>query len=40
MVRDEEELERIVRYVEYNQVRAGLCGRPEEWDFSSAARPA
>ena len=39
VVRDEQELERIVRYVEYNPVQAGLCARPEEWEFSSARRP-
>jgi len=38
IVRDAEELERIVRYVEHNPVRAGLCERAEEWEFSSAQR--
>jgi REP element-mobilizing transposase RayT len=37
VVRDERELEHVVRYVEWNPVKAGLCGRPEEWAFSSAA---
>ena len=37
VVRNEEELERFVRYVEYNPVKAGLCTRREEWEFSSAA---
>ena len=36
VVRDEAELERIVQYIENNPVKAGLCGRPEEWRFSSA----
>ena len=36
VVRDQEELERIVRYVELNPVRAGLCREREEWRFSSA----
>ena len=34
--RDDEELARIVAYVEANPVKAGLCGRPEEWRWSSA----
>ena len=38
VVRDDAELERIVRYVEQNPVKAGLCERPEDWAFSSAAR--
>ncbi len=37
VVRSDEELERIVRYVEHNPVRAGLCERAGEWEFSSAA---
>jgi putative transposase len=37
VVRKSEELERFVQYVEYNPVKAGLCKRPEEWEFSSAA---
>ena len=39
VVRDPEELERIVSYVEWNPVKAGLCERPEMWRFSSAFRP-
>jgi REP element-mobilizing transposase RayT len=35
-VRDEEELNRIVRYVEYNPVSAGLTASPCEWPWSSA----
>jgi len=38
VVRDDAELERIVLYVEQNPVNAGLCGKPEDWAFSSAAR--
>jgi putative transposase len=38
VVRSEVELERIVRYVEHNPVRAGLCERAEDWEFSSAHR--
>jgi putative transposase len=36
-VRDVEELERIIRYVEENPVKAGLVSAPEEWRFSSAS---
>src|SRR5260370_18638036 len=35
-VRDEPELERIVRYVEYNPVSAGLVADPRAWPWSSA----
>jgi putative transposase len=35
-VRDVDELERLIQYVEYNPVRAGLCESPEAWAFSSA----
>lgn len=35
-VRDAEELERIIRYIEENPVKAGLVQVPEEWPFSSA----
>jgi REP element-mobilizing transposase RayT len=35
-VRDEEELGRIIRYVEENPVQAGLVSAPEDWPFSSA----
>jgi REP element-mobilizing transposase RayT len=35
-VRDEEELARVINYVETNPVAAGLCGRPEDWPWSSA----
>lgn len=36
VVRDEEEFGQFVKYVEFNPVKAGLCKRPEEWEFSSA----
>jgi REP element-mobilizing transposase RayT len=36
-VRDRRELERIVRYVEENPVRAGLVRSAEEWPWSSAS---
>jgi hypothetical protein len=35
-VRDEMELDRIVRYVEYNPVSAGLAANPLAWPWSSA----
>ena len=34
--RDEDELERIILYVEQNPVKAGLAAKPEDWLFSSA----
>lgn len=40
LVRDADELEKIVRYVEWNPVVAKLCDRPEQWRFSSAHRRA
>jgi putative transposase len=36
-VRDVEELERIMRYIEENPVKAGLVKTPEDWPYSSAA---
>jgi len=36
VVRSEDELQRIIDYIEYNPVQAGLCERPEHWEFSSA----
>ena len=35
-VRDTEELERIVRYIIANPVRAGLVAKPVDWYWSSA----
>jgi type I restriction enzyme R subunit len=35
-VRDSDELERIIIYIESNPVKAGLVDRAEEWVFSSA----
>ena len=35
-VRDDDELERIIRYVESNPVNAGLVDHPAAWRFSSA----
>jgi putative transposase len=34
--RDEEEMFRIIAYIENNPVAAGLCQRPEDWRWSSA----
>lgn len=36
VVRDEEELERIVQYIHANPVKAGLVRRAEDYEFSSA----
>jgi putative transposase len=36
-IRDLDELERVIRYVEYNPVKAGMCQRPEDWAWSSAS---
>ena len=36
-VRDDRELQRIIRYIEANPVRAGLVERIEDWFWSSAA---
>lgn len=35
-VRDEDELERMILYVEFNPVKAGLVATPGQWRFSSA----
>jgi len=35
-VRDNEEFERIIYYIEHNPVKAGLVAKPEDWLFSSA----
>ncbi len=35
-VRDSDEMERIICYVENNPVRAGLVQSPAEWRYSSA----
>jgi putative transposase len=35
-VRDEKHLQRVVRYIENNPVKAGLARTPEEWVWSSA----
>jgi len=35
-IRDADEFNRIMEYIEMNPVKAGLVARPEEWRFSSA----
>lgn len=35
-VRDEDELHRIIHYIEHNPVTAGLCTHPQNWPWSSA----
>ncbi len=37
-IRNVRHYQAIVRYIEMNPVRAGLCTRAEEWPFSSASR--
>lgn len=37
-IRSNEEMQKIIAYVERNPVSAGLAGRVEEWPWSSAAR--
>ena len=36
-VRDDEELLRIIHYIEMNPVKAGLVDKPEAWSYSSAS---
>jgi len=40
LVRSPEELERVVSYVEWNPVRAGLVGQVSEFQWSSGYLPA
>ncbi len=35
-IRNERHFENAFNYIEENPVKAGLCGRPEEWPFSGA----
>jgi REP element-mobilizing transposase RayT len=37
-MRDDDERVRLVAYVENNPVKAGLCQRPDDWNWSSARR--
>ncbi len=36
-VRSDEQLLQVARYIALNPVQAGLCGRPDEWPWSSHA---
>jgi REP element-mobilizing transposase RayT len=35
-IRDQNHYSAVIRYIENNPVKAGLCSRPEEWQFGSA----
>ena len=35
-IRDEEHYRKVVHYIEWNPVKAGLVTAPEQWPFSSA----
>lgn len=35
-IRDDAHLHNAIRYIESNPVKAGLCGLPDDWPFSSA----
>jgi putative DNA methylase len=37
-IRNHEHFENTVNYIEMNPVKAGLCKRPEDWEFGSARR--
>lgn len=39
-VRDLKEFENIIRYIEFNPVKAGLVANPEDWHWSSAGQEA
>ena len=36
-IRDPDELDRVISYIELNPVKAGLADSPEAWPFSSAS---
>lgn len=36
-IRDYRHFNAVVRYIENNPVKAGLCERPEDWPYGSAA---
>lgn len=36
LIRDEGHFERVLRYIEWNPVKAGLCSDPKHWPHSSA----
>ena len=35
-IRNRNEWEKVIRYIEQNPVKAGLCKSPEDWQWSSA----
>jgi len=35
-IRNPNQWEKVIRYLEGNPVKAGLCKSPEEWEWSSA----
>lgn len=35
-IRNSGEYERVIDYIDFNPVKAGLCSSPENWEFSSA----
>jgi REP element-mobilizing transposase RayT len=35
-IRDAEHFDNVVRYIESNPVKAGLCHSPDDWPFGSA----
>jgi REP element-mobilizing transposase RayT len=39
-VRNSDQFEKIVQYIEFNPVKAGLVAHPEEWRWSSAWKGA
>lgn len=39
-IRSEAHFKAVVEYIQNNPVQAGLCARPEDWEFSSASAPA
>ena len=38
-IRDQHERNQIIRYIEWNPVKAALVAEPENWPWSSASRP-
>lgn len=37
-IRNKQHFQRAVSYIEENPVKAGLCRKPEDWQWSSARR--
>src|SRR5207245_4269398 len=40
LIESDKHFEAVLRYVDENPVRAGLCASPEDWPWSSAGREA